>query len=491
MVVLTSVLYFSSANGSDKVSKPPELCLIQNHATLFARDKANENMMTMEQSGRESFESYVTDDRHLNRNDVDSQAYRPVRNIDDLHQQFQVSGKAFNLGFKWSHFVAKHASSLSPSLLQELFRGWCPVSGNAINHIPGSKYHFRVSLPRVSGGTATGIMNVCCWPCVCDAYDWAHVDTKTLETAEGPREYHFLVIGDPCAHEKKLHKPFNDPFGGHSVTLAERADLQCHNGHLQGALYSDGGYLIMGMLFPEEKDSESLTQVQQHKPHHHHHHHHHDHVEDLHFREGWTDATQLVKNACVKRKATGYDSGMGLVFQKLAKINPINNYGSGGSDGGSGGCDDDDNNDDDDKNDGTDDLPAWAAEQSEVAVCPGEDDRYGDFKCTHDQTHRVCARLLDKHNKPLKWGKHDFWKITNQKALQWDDRMKQGSNKGDSWCICMWAFAELIEEVGCNHVHLHCQSSDLKYVMQSYKDKGVNGVEDLTAAKECLEKKCG
>lgn len=30
-----------------------------------------------------------------------------------------------------------------------------------------------------------------------------------------------------------------------------------------------------------------------------------------------------------------------------------------------------------------------------IQECPGESDRYGDFKCNHDNTHRVCAQLLD------------------------------------------------------------------------------------------------
>ena len=33
--------------------------------------------------------------------------------------------------------------------------------------------------------------------------------------------------------------------------------------------------------------------------------------------------------------------------------------------------------------------------RKEIAVCPGEGPRYGDFKCNHDRTHRVCAQLLD------------------------------------------------------------------------------------------------
>merc|ERR1712156_1183180 len=30
-----------------------------------------------------------------------------------------------------------------------------------------------------------------------------------------------------------------------------------------------------------------------------------------------------------------------------------------------------------------------------VSVCPGEGSRYGDFKCIHDRTHRVCAKLVE------------------------------------------------------------------------------------------------
>ena len=37
----------------------------------------------------------------------------------------------------------------------------------------------------------------------------------------------------------------------------------------------------------------------------------------------------------------------------------------------------------------------FQSQPSTVSVCPGEGDRYGDFKCNHDKTHRVCAQLLD------------------------------------------------------------------------------------------------
>ena len=118
-------------------------------------------------------------------------------------------------------------------------------------------------------------------------------------------------------------------------------------------------------------------------------------------------------------------------------------------------------------------------------MCPGEGARYGDHKCNHDKTHRVCAQLLDAQTKkPLSWGDdgHDFWQITKQSS--WADKIKE--NGGDSWCICMWATADLIKKAGCDNVHLRCDSTDVQYVLNSYMDSG----RDLSEAKECLKKKC-
>merc|ERR1719230_1341692 len=108
----------------------------------------------------------------------------------------------------------------------------------------------------------------------------------------------------------------------------------------------------------------------------------------------------------------------------------------------------------------------------DVAVCPGEGDRYGDHKCNHDPTHRVCAQLLDGSGQPLSWGKGDFWEITGQKPFQWDDEIR--ANGGDSWCICMWATARLIDSAGCDAVHLNCAATDVAYVLDSYNDGGVD-----------------
>ena len=42
---------------------------------------------------------------------------------------------------------------------------------------------------------------------------------------------------------------------------------------------------------------------------------------------------------------------------------------------------------------------------ADIEACPGEGPRYGDFKCNHDGTHRVCAQLVDESSSaPLVWG---------------------------------------------------------------------------------------
>ena len=78
--------------------------------------------------------------------------------------------------------------------------------------------------------------------------------------------------------------------------------------------------------------------------------------------------------------------------------------------------------------------------------------RYGDYKCIHDRTHRVCAKLVDNSNgrcDALSWNSNgqSFWQITGQERWNWKDRICNAPNPGDSWCICLWATANLIDAV--------------------------------------------
>ena len=95
---------------------------------------------------------------------------------------------------------------------------------------------------------------------------------------------------------------------------------------------------------------------------------------------------------------------------------------------------------------------SWSLGVFPLVFLPILGPRYGDFKCIHDGTHRVCAKLVDNPTScdELSWNGNgaSFWDITGQQRWNWKDKICSAPNPGDSWCICMWATANLIKEVG-------------------------------------------
>ena len=47
--------------------------------------------------------------------------------------------------------------------------------------------------------------------------------------------------------------------------------------------------------------------------------------------------------------------------------------------------------------------------------------RYGDHKCIHDRTHRVCAKLVEDNQscEEVRWAGRSFWDITGQASWSW------------------------------------------------------------------------
>ena len=206
---------------------------------------------------------------------------------------------------------------MQPSQVELFFSGFCAVSGSPVR--PNDYNRYLLTLPLVSGGDIkrTGAMHYCCWPCVCDTQDFIRVDTLTIKTIDGPRQYHFAVVGNPCENEEALHKPFHQPFyGGRDTTLAQEArEVRCVDGKLAGATMSDHGFVIISMFFDlPETDNNALTttttegaqpgRVSDYNG-----------VQVQHEREyaGW----------CLDRANNGYNSGMGEIFRKVAEISPI------------------------------------------------------------------------------------------------------------------------------------------------------------------------
>lgn len=179
---------------------------------------------------------------------------------------------------------------MSSTKLEYMFTGFCGVSGSPVT--PGDYNRYAFTLPKAGGGTATGYMHFCCWPCVCDTNDFIKVDTKTITTADGPKQYKFGVLGNPCANSDKLSTPFTSPFTGQSTTLTKEApEVRCSGDRLIGATMSDNGNVIISMFF--DGDATKATKD-----------------------------TGAMAGQCSDRAAQGFNSGMGLIFRKVAEITP-------------------------------------------------------------------------------------------------------------------------------------------------------------------------
>uniref|UniRef100_A0A7S3T470 Uncharacterized protein n=1 Tax=Emiliania huxleyi TaxID=2903 RepID=A0A7S3T470_EMIHU len=149
-----------------------------------------------------------------------SPPWRPAT-VRDLHSEY---GNIFKHGNRnaashlWVSFILQRASQLAPSKLEEMFTGFCAVSGSPTR--PSDYTRYRLTLPRVDGGgLVSGFMYYCCWPCVCDTQDFIRVDTANVTLAGGEvRRYYWAVVGNPCDDPPKLREPFVQPFYGRGET---------------------------------------------------------------------------------------------------------------------------------------------------------------------------------------------------------------------------------------------------------------------------------
>lgn len=199
--------------------------------------------------------------------------------VRDLHQMYS---KIFKYGNRnaashlWASFLIDRSKTMSEGKLKSLFEGFCAVSGSPTRPSPYSKYSMEID--SVTGKKEKGITVFCCWPCVCDTNDWIKIDTKTVETSDGPKQFRFMVIGNPCKDPDRI--PWEAP------------EVRCDSsGNLEGATVSDHGFIIISMFFDDDG-----TAAQE---------------------------ESMYDGYCKERAENGYNSGMGEIFRKVAMINPI------------------------------------------------------------------------------------------------------------------------------------------------------------------------
>lgn len=219
------------------------------------------------------------------------------QSIQDLHREYTNIFKHGNrnaASHLWSTFLIDRARYMTDKTFRQLSKGYCAVSGSPVS--PGDGTRYRMTLEKADGsGKQRGTMYYCCWPCVCDTWDFIKVDTKTITTADGTKQYSVAVIGNPCDKPQMLSKPFTQPFDGRRTTIAESAaEVRCGpGGKLEGAIMSDHDYVIISLFFDSPKPT-------------------------MRFQED-----QDFDTMCEDRKNNGYNSGMGEIFRRVAAISPI------------------------------------------------------------------------------------------------------------------------------------------------------------------------
>jgi len=185
----------------------------------------------------------------------------------------------------WVNHVLKSSKSLTKNEILNLFGAFCPVSGSPVTPAASNLYK-GLKVGRASSNVNDTVnVHVCCWPCICDIQAFVKTDELTVkvksEVGDDFEDHIFqvLVIGDPCS------KPWKIPSSAPAV--------KCENGKLKDAVLSDNGHVVIGMSQPDD----TYTMFTR-------------------------DAANF-KSDCDKRKASGYHSGMGKIFLRVAQISPI------------------------------------------------------------------------------------------------------------------------------------------------------------------------
>ena len=119
----------------------------------------------------------------------------------------------------------------------------------------------------------------------CDTQDFVRVDTRSIRTKDGVKQFWWLVLGNPCLERGLI--PYQAP------------QVTCDGDRLEQSILSDHGHVILG-LFLDSTVGEAAGGAA------------------LSAKNEATYADQ-----CIDRAAQGYRSGMTDIFRKVAAITPL------------------------------------------------------------------------------------------------------------------------------------------------------------------------
>lgn len=239
---------------------------------------------------------------------------------------------------KWASFLLERSQNFDEATFKTLMGSFCAVSGSIVYASDFRRY--GLVLDQVADNSTCGAgkkqrfgyMYYCCWPCVCDTQDFIQVDSKTVRLTEGgqvvDRQFWFNVMANPCEHEEKLAEKFVQPFDQLETSLLESAqEVRCEpdasgrstaGKKLQGATLSDHGHPIISMFFDSEEvsagasgDRYTCTAANSDNP-------GRMTPANAAFSTGTFQSECEYKTQCSDRASTGYDSGMGEIFRKVA-----------------------------------------------------------------------------------------------------------------------------------------------------------------------------
>lgn len=348
-----------------------------------------------------------------------------------LHERYDKifpNGNRNAASHRWAHAVLSEAGTHTWADVRAMMSGFCPVSGSPIDG--GGRICSRGAL---SGGAVAH----CCWPCACDLADAADRGTVRVNRGVPIRAkdrvgtLDLIELYDPCAPDRAT--------GDAPVAIpAEASDVTCAGERLENSYRVDerAPWAVIGALQPDaactaEDTAEAAVAAQ--------------------------SARAFPSEQCAARAKSGYQSGMGTIFRKIARLDrdrarPV--------DGGDGMLN-------------IYGEPLVPCSRNGMATTGYTRTGKCEAVASDAGSHHVCidisrvgrgkARATAANTCPVDGGARagatNFCTLTGQP--NWCDELQDGKPR-QNWCVCQWAFSDAVAAKGCDALIVNCGATSAR-----------------------------